>query len=128
MNFTRAAVVVSAGLITALLAGGAAFAAPAQADPVDMDFLNSLADSGLTGLDPVNATNVGQSVCPMLAEPGQNLADVASSVSDAIGKPLGPATMFTGLAISMFCPAAVTSIANGDNPIGGLPLNLLGGF
>ena len=124
MNFTRAAVVVSAGLITA----SAAFAAPAQADPINTDFLNTLTDSGLTGLDPVNATNVGQSVCPMLAEPGQNLADVASSVSDALGKPLGPATMFTGLAISMFCPTAISSIANGNSPIGGLPLNLLGGF
>jgi hypothetical protein len=27
--------------------------------------------------------------------------------ADAIGRPLGPATMFTGLAISIFCPAAV---------------------
>ena len=56
---------------------------------------------------------MGQSVCPMLAEPGQQLADVAANVSDAIGKPLGPATMFTGLAITMFCPAAVASLANG---------------
>ncbi|CAN5239217.1 hypothetical protein BH09ACT8_BH09ACT8_22590 [soil metagenome] len=128
MNYTRAAVAVSAGLMAALLAGGAAFAAPAQADPINTDFLNTLTDSGLTGLDPVNATSVGESVCPMLAQPGQNLADVASSVSDSIGRPLGPATMFTGLAISMFCPAAVSSLANGDNPLGGLPLNLLGGF
>lgn len=109
MNYPRAAIVVSAGF----LAASAAFAAPAQADPINTDFLNRLVDSGLTGLDPVNATSVGQSVCPMLAQPGQNLADVASSVSNAIGRPLGPATMFTGLAISMFCPAAVSSLVNG---------------
>jgi hypothetical protein len=36
---------------------------------------------------------------------------------------LGPATMFTGIAISLFCPAAVSSIANGESPI---PLGLLG--
>ena len=59
----------------------------------------------------------------MLAEPGQQLADVAADVSDAIGKPLGPATMFTGLAISLFCPGAVASLANGQMPI---PLDLLG--
>ncbi len=122
MNYTRAALVVSAGL----LAASSALAAPAQADPINSDFLGALANSGLGGIDPATATSVGQSVCPMLAEPGQNLADVASSVSGAIGRPLGPATMFTGLAISMFCPAAMSSLANGDNPLAGLPLNLLG--
>jgi hypothetical protein len=31
--------------------------------------------------------------------------------------------MFTGLAISMFCPGAIASIGNGQNPI---PFGLLG--
>jgi hypothetical protein len=122
MNFKRAAIAVSVGL----MAASAAFAAPAQADPDSADFLSQLTNSGLTGIDPSTAESVGQSVCPMLAEPGQNLANVASQVSDAIGKPLGPATMFTGLAISMFCPAAVSSMANGQSPIAGLPLSLPG--
>jgi hypothetical protein len=121
MNSKRAAIAVSAGLIAA----SAAFAAPAQADP-SSDFLSTLTNSGLSGIDPSTAESVGQSVCPMLAEPGQNLANVAAQVSDALGKPLGPATMFTGLAISMFCPAAVTSMANGQSPIAGLPLSLPG--
>jgi hypothetical protein len=59
----------------------------------------------------------------MLAEPGQTAADVAAKVADAGGMSLGPATMFTGLAISMFCPAAVSSLANGNSPI---PLPFLG--
>jgi hypothetical protein len=59
----------------------------------------------------------------MLAQPGQTAADVAAKVADADGTSLGPATMFTGLAISLFCPAAVTSIANGQSPI---PLPFLG--
>lgn len=122
MNCKRAAIAVSVGL----MAISAALAAPAQADPVTDDFLSNLTNSGLTGIDPSNAVSVGQSVCPMLAAPGQNLADVASSVSDALGKPLGPATMFTGIAISVFCPAAVASLANGQSPLGGIPLNLLG--
>ena len=49
----------------------------------------------------------------MLAQPGQDLADVAAKVADEMGRPLGPATMFTGLAISIFCPGAVASLANG---------------
>jgi hypothetical protein len=126
MNSKRATIALSAGLMAAFVGGGTAFAAPAQADPASADFLSQLTNSGMTGIDPSTAESVGQSVCPMLAEPGQNLADVASQVSDAIGKPLGPATMFTGLAISMFCPGAVSSIANGQSPIAGLPLSLPG--
>jgi hypothetical protein len=122
MNRKRAAIAVAVGLMSA----SAAFAAPAQADPDAADFLSELTNSGLTGIDPSTAESVGQSVCPMLAEPGQNLANVAAQVSDALGKPLGPATMFTGLAISMFCPAAVSSMANGQSPIAGLPLSLPG--
>ena len=111
-------------LVAALAAAAmsTALAAPAQADPADR-FLSDLAGAGLGDIDPATATSVGQQVCPMLAEPGQQMADVAGSVSDALGRPLGPATMFTGLAITMFCPGAVASLANGDMP---LSLGMLG--
>lgn len=46
----------------------------------------------------------------MLGTPGQTAADVAARVADAAGMPLGPATMFTGLAASTLCPAAVDTI------------------
>ncbi|WP_319449381.1 MULTISPECIES: DUF732 domain-containing protein [unclassified Mycobacterium] len=120
MKRTRIAVLaMSAGVVAAALFG----AAPAQADPVADDFLSNLSAAGLTDIDPATAVSVGQDVCPMLAEPGQQMADVAGDVSEAIGKPLGPATMFTGLAITIFCPGAVSSLANGDTPI---PLDFLG--
>jgi hypothetical protein len=115
---TTASLAVSAGLI----AGATLLATPAQADPGADAFVGALSSAGLGGIDPATAVSVGQSVCPMLSEPGQQMADVAAGVSDALGRPLGPATMFTGIAISMFCPAAVTSLANGQNPIPfGLP-------
>ena len=113
--------------IAAALAAGAAataLAVPAHADP-STEFLSNLAGAGLGDIDPATATNVGQQVCPMLAEPGQQLADVASGVSDALGRPLGPATMFTGIAITLFCPGAVAQLANGANPI---PMDLIGSF
>jgi hypothetical protein len=115
-----ASLVVSAGLLGAALSLGAA---PAQADPATDLFLSSLGGNGLSGIDPATATRVGQQVCPMLVEPGQNAANVAADVSEAIGRPLGPATMFTGLAISVFCPGAVASLANGQSPV---PLPMLG--
>jgi hypothetical protein len=105
--------VVSAGLMTAAAVG----AAPAQADPSTDAFLDALTNAGLTGINPPDAIAVGQSVCPALVEPGQNLANVAAGVSNAIGQPLGPATMFTGLAIQIFCPGAVAGLINGQSPI-----------
>ena len=110
---------VSAGV----LASGLVLAAPAQADPTDDAFLSALTNAGVGTADPTNAAELGQQVCPMLAEPGQTAADVAAKVADAGGMSLGPATMFTGIAISLFCPAAVSSITNGQSPI---PLGILG--
>jgi hypothetical protein len=108
-------------LLAAGLAAGV-FAAPAQADnstSVD-DFLTSLDKLGLGNIDLTKAVNVGQSLCPVLADRGQNTADIASTVSDAIGKPLGPATEFTGTAISILCPKAVENVT--QNLADGKPL------
>lgn len=101
-----------------------ALAAPAQADPASDAFLASLADAGLAAGDPAGAVALGQQVCPMLAEPGQTAADAAAKVADSAGMPLGAATMFTGLAISMFCPAMVARIGEGTVPQ--IPLGLFG--
>jgi hypothetical protein len=115
----RIALVLSAGV----LASGLVWAAPAQADSTDDAFLSALTSAGIGAVDPSSAAALGQQVCPMLAQPGQTAADVAAKVADAGGMSLGPATMFTGLAISAFCPAAVSSIADGKSPI---PLGFLG--
>jgi Protein of unknown function (DUF732) len=109
----RIALALSAGV----LASGLVWAAPAQADVTDDAFLSALTDAGIGTTDPADAAALGQQVCPMLAEPGQTAADVAAKVADAGGMSLGPATMFTGIAISLFCPTAVSSIANGQSPI-----------
>ena len=106
-----------------MLASGVVWAAPAQADTTDDAFLSALSNAGIGTPDAGNAAALGQEVCPMLAQPGQTAADVAAKVADAGGMSLGPATMFTGIAISLFCPVAVSSIANGQSPV---PLPFLG--
>lgn len=109
----------AAGLLaTALLT-----AAPSGADPVDDAFLTALDSANIAMTDPQQAVTLGQSVCPMLSQPGQTAADAAAKVADTAGMPLGPATMFTGLAISAFCPGAVASLGSGQLP---LPLGLFG--
>lgn len=113
--------VLAAGVVTAALMA----AAPASADPTTDAFIDSLGSSGVGMGDPAQAASLGQSVCPMLSQPGQDMADTAAQVADAGGMSLGPATMFTGLAISAFCPGAMSALANGESPI---PLGLLSGF
>jgi hypothetical protein len=127
MQRTRTALI--APLAVALgVAAATSMAAPAQADTTD-SFLSALDSSGISGIDPGTAVEVGQSVCPMLSEPGQRMADVAGDVADTLGRPLGPATMFTGLAISVFCPSAVARLADGSSiPEFGDLSGMLGGF
>ena len=98
-------------------------AAPAVADPSGDAFIDSLSSMGVGMGNPTDAVALGQSVCPMLSEPGQTAADAAATVADAGGMSLGPATMFTGLAISAFCPSVMTSLGNGESP---LPMDLFG--
>ena len=101
-----------------LAATASLLAAPAQADPSTDAFLNAVSGAGLGGAtDPSNLVAVGQSVCPMLSEPGQNAADAAAKVADTTGMSLGGANMFTGLAISFLCPQMFHSVASGESPI-----------
>jgi hypothetical protein len=106
-----------AALVVGAFAMAVPFAAQAQADPSDDAFIDSLSSAGLGATNPVDAVALGQSVCPMLAQPGQTAADAAAQVANVAGMSLGPATMFTGLAITAFCPGAVTAIGNGESPI-----------
>ena len=111
-------------LFAGLTATASLLAAPAQAEPDTDAFLNAVTSAGLGGsTDTSNLVAVGQSVCPMLSESGQNAADVAAKVADTTGMSLGGANMFTGLAISFLCPRVMESIAGGQSPI---PLGLLG--
>jgi hypothetical protein len=116
-----------------LVAAGTGLAAPSQADSTTDAFLNALTTAGLSNVDPGTAVELGKSVCPMLADSSQSTADVASKVADMGGMSLGSATMFTGVAVSIFCPAAIARIgdpttvsnfANGQLPI---TLPILGG-
>ena len=123
MTFRR---ITTAGVAAGLIAGAAAFAAPAHADTTADDFLGALSSAGITNVDPGQAVELGQSVCPLLADRSQNTADIASTVADRLGRPLGPATMFTGIAVSFFCPRAVQDLADGRSPIPLPILNNLG--
>ncbi|ORB71076.1 DUF732 domain-containing protein [Mycobacterium scrofulaceum] len=99
----------AAGLLTA----ASALAAPAGADNPDDNFIDALNHAGIDFGEPGNAMSVGQSICPMLAEPGGNFAAAASSVS---GRGMSPmmARMFTTIAIQTYCPEQMANLASGN--------------
>jgi Protein of unknown function (DUF732) len=106
---------VSAGLLTV----AAAFAAPAEADGNDDNFIDALNHAGIDFGEPGNAMSVGESICPMLAQPGGNFAAAASSVA---GRGMSPrmAGLFTTIAIQTYCPEEMAKLASG-NLSGALP-------
>ncbi|WP_201406378.1 DUF732 domain-containing protein, partial [Mycobacterium intracellulare] len=63
--------------------------------------------------EPGNAMAVGESICPMLAQPGGSFAGAASSIS---GRGMSPqmASMFTTIAIQTYCPQEMANIASGN--------------
>ena len=97
-----------------MIAAGLTFAAPAPADTTDPDFLGALDRAGIGYADnnPDLTAQLGESVCPMLVEPGKSFASVATTVADNGINP-GLASFFTGIAISMYCPQMMGSIGNG---------------
>ena len=123
-------------ILTTTLVGAAtalSLAAPASAEPVDTTFLNALNSAGIGYGDAASTEKLGQSVCPMLVEPGKNMASVYSTVTNNGINP-DVAAFFTGIAISAYCPQMMTQIGNGTileglNGLGGLDgLSGLGGL
>lgn len=105
---------VASFVATAAVVSATLTAAPAQADTGIDVFLRMLDQYGMGSIDTATAVRVGESVCPLLVEPGQNAANVAADVADALGRPIGLATLFTGFAIQAFCPRAVTALTDGE--------------
>lgn len=118
--FTIRLLAAAAGLLTV----ASAFAAPAGANGNGDDFIDALNHAGIDFGEPGNAMSVGESVCPMLSEPGGNFAAVASSVA---GRGMSPtmARMFTTIAIQTYCPEEMANIANG-NLSGAMPPGMAG--
>jgi hypothetical protein len=104
------ALAVSAGL----LAAANISPAPARADVVSDQLLSTLTNSGVSYSDPNMAVSMAQSICPMLAQPGGNFAGVASQMGGTNGISPGMANLFTSIAISMYCPSMMASLANGN--------------
>jgi hypothetical protein len=97
---------VTGGVATA----GAALAAPIRADMVGNAFLAALTRAGVPYSQPVSTTALGQSVCPMLVQPGASFESVAAKMADGHGMSLDAAGVFTVIAVATYCPAMMTPL------------------
>jgi hypothetical protein len=96
-----------------LITAAATFSAPVAADPHDDDFIDALSHAGIEYGEPGNAMAVGQSICPMLAQPGGSFAAAASGISHR-GMSPQMAQMFTTIAIQTYCPEEMANILGGN--------------
>lgn len=102
----------------AVCAAAMASSTPAHADPVDDPAGSVLNGVGADGGNPISdaIAQMGQSICPMLVQPGSSLASSAAQVSGHGGAAPPIAGFLAGMAIRAQCPAFMTSVANGDVP------------
>jgi hypothetical protein len=120
------ALVVSVGMLMA----GEVWAPEVQADPAGDAFVSALNNAGVNYGDPGSAVALGQSICPLLAQPGGSFAGAASSIANN-GIPPNMAALLTSIAISMYCPSMMASFANGNwldggNGVPALPFQIPG--
>ena len=98
----------------ALTAGAAAaaatLAAPIRADMMGNAFLVALTNAGVSYSQPASTMALGQSICPMLFQPGGSFDSVASKMADNNGMSHDVAGVFTLIAIATYCPAIMAPL------------------
>jgi hypothetical protein len=108
-----------------VITAAATWPAPAHADPLGDSITNAVNNIGVGNNGPVSTAiaGAGQSICPMLVQPGATFASVTSQTAGNTGLSPAIAGFVTSMAIQMECPGVMTSIANGNVPF---PLQLPG--
>ncbi|WP_196772193.1 DUF732 domain-containing protein [Mycobacterium colombiense] len=98
------------GVITGLVSLAAVLSAPIRADMLGNAFLSALTNAGISYTQPATTTAMGQSVCPMLFEPGGSFDDVTSKMAEGNGLSYEMAGKFTIVAIATYCPAVIAPL------------------
>jgi Protein of unknown function (DUF732) len=104
------------GVTTGVASLTAALAAPVHADLMGNAFLRALTDAGVPVSQPNSTTALGQSVCPMLVQPGGSFDSVISAMADSGRMSNDVAGVFTVVAIATYCPAVLTPLLSDRLP------------
>jgi hypothetical protein len=103
--------------VTAGVAGlTGVLAAPVHADLMGDAFLRALTNAGVPVSQPDTTMALGQSVCPMLVQPGGSFDSVISAMADGGGMSHEAAGVFTVVAIATYCPAVLAPLLSNRQP------------
>lgn len=102
----------------AVLVASVASTSRAHADPGDDEIGPMLNSVGIDNNGPTNGeiADMGQSLCPMLVQPGSDVVGSASQISGNGGLAPPVAGLLAGMAIRAGCPGFMTSVADGNPP------------
>lgn len=94
--------------------------AHARADVTNDSGASALNDIGIGNNGPVSTAiaGAGQSICPMLVQPGSQLASMATEVTGHDGLAPTIAGWVATMVIQTQCPGWMTSLSNGQMPAG----------
>jgi Protein of unknown function (DUF732) len=98
------------GVTTGLVVLAATLSAPIRADMLGNAFLAALTNAGITYTQPLSTMAMGQSVCPMLFEPGGSFDTVTWKMAEDNGMSYEIAGKFTIVAIATYCPAVIAPL------------------
>jgi len=98
------------GVTAGLAALTATQAAPIRADMMGNAFLLALTNAGISISQPARTMALGQSVCPMMVQPGGSFDSVVSAMADGNGMSHDTAGAFTIIAIATYCPAMLAPL------------------
>lgn len=90
--------------------------APVHADLMGNAFLRALTNAGIPVSQPDSTVALGQSVCPMLVEPGGSFDSVISAMAVGSGMSRDAAGVFTVVAIATYCPAVMAPLLSNRVP------------
>ena len=96
-----------------LIAATTMLAAPIRADMLGNAFLSALTNAGVSYTQPASTTAAGQSVCPLLFQPGESFDSVVAEIAARRGMSEKTAGVFTIVAIATYCPSVLAPLLNG---------------
>jgi hypothetical protein len=108
----RATILRFMALAAGLIVATTVLAAPIRADMLGNAFLSALTNAGVSYTQPASTTAAGQSVCPMLFQPGESFDSVVSEMAARRGMSEKTAGVFTIVAIATYCPAVLAPLLN----------------
>jgi hypothetical protein len=121
-NYVNAAALIFRPVVVTLGIAAAAVMWPshANADVTTDSGTSALNGVGIGNNGPVSTAiaGAGQSICPMLVQPGSQLATTAAQISGQSGLAPTIAGWVATMVIQTQCPGWMTSLSNGQMPAG----------